>query len=75
MSVLATSLTILASAVIVLGGLAALVRSLLKIRDTITGNTRATTDLTSKLHDLTASIDGRFDQLAERVTALEQRRR
>ena len=64
---MAADATILASAVIVLTGLAALVRALLKIRDTINGNTKATTDLTGKLNDLTTSIDGRFDKLAAEV--------
>ncbi len=66
-------LTILASAVIVLTGLAALVRAMLRFRDDVRDNTSATKQLTGRLDDLTTSIDGRFDRLAERVTALEQR--
>lgn len=64
---------ILASAVIVLGGLVALVRAIWRVAQTLRDNTRATSALTGKLEDLTTSIDGRFDRLAERVAALEQR--
>jgi len=66
---------ILASAVIVLGGLAALVRAIWGIAQTLRDNTKATESLTSNLESLTASIDGRFDKLAERVALLDQRRR
>lgn len=65
------ALTILASAIIVFGGLAALVRAVWRIASTIRDNTRAAQNLTKKLEDLTASIDGRFDALAERVARLE----
>lgn len=64
---------ILASAVIVLGGLVALVRAIWRIAQTMRDNTQATKALTDKLNTLTASIDGRFDSLVERVTRLEQR--
>jgi hypothetical protein len=63
----------LASAVIVLGGMAALVRSIWRIALTLRDNTQATRDLSGKLSDLTTSIDGRFDRLVERVTRLENR--
>lgn len=75
MTHVATDVAILASAVIVLGGLAALVRSIWHIAQTMRDNTTATQDLTGKLKDLTTSIDGRFDQLVERVAKLESRRR
>lgn len=75
MTTLGAAVTILASAVIVLGGLAALVRAIWKIAQTMRDNTRATQDLTGKLDHLSASIDGRFDALAERVARLEGRRR
>jgi len=64
---------ILASAVIVLGGLAALVRAIWNIAQTLRDNTKATRSLTDNLDKLTASIDGRFDKLVERVTSLEAR--
>jgi hypothetical protein len=64
---------ILASAVIVLGGLVALVRAIWKIAQTLRDNTKATTDLSANLEKLTVSIDGRFDALVERVTRLEGR--
>lgn len=67
--------TILASAVIVLGGLAALVRAIWRIAQTLRDNTTATKQLSTNLEKLIASIDGRFGALAERVTRLEKRRR
>lgn len=75
MTAVGTAIAILASAVIVLGGLAALVRAIWRIAQNLRDNTKATQDLTGKLSDLTTSIDGRFDQLAERVARLEGRRR
>lgn len=75
MTSVGADVTILASAVIVLGGLAALVRAIWKIAQNLRDNTKATRDLTSNLRDLTTSIDGRFDALAERVARLEGRRR
>jgi predicted PurR-regulated permease PerM len=64
---------ILASAVIVLGGLVALVRAIWRIAQTLRDNTKATQTLTGKLDSLATSIDGRFDALVERVTRLEGR--
>lgn len=69
-----TVVAVLASAVIVLGGLAALVRAIWKVAQTLRDNTQATRHLTGKLDDLTTSIDGRFDSLAERVARLEGKR-
>jgi hypothetical protein len=63
----------LAGAVLILGGVAALIRALFKFAVTMRDNTVATKNLTGKLEDLTTSIDGRFDLLAERVAALERR--
>ena len=68
-----TIIATLASAVIVVGALVALVRAVFKFAVTMRDNTVATKDLTGKLEDLTTSIDGRFDQLADRVSALERR--
>ncbi len=65
---------ILASAVIVLGGLVALVRSIWKIAQYLKDNTSATTELTANLKDLRTSIDGQLDALAGRVALLEGRR-
>ncbi len=64
----------LASAVIVLGGMAALARAAWRVMITLRDNTTATRNLTSNLDKLTVSIDGRFDALVARVTALESRR-
>ena len=71
----ATVAAILASAVVVLGGLIALVRAIWKIAQNLRDNTMATQALTGKLRELTVSIDGRFDQLAERVARLEGEQR
>lgn len=65
---------VLASAVIVLSGLVALVRAIWKIAQTLRDNTIATRNLTGNLDKLTASIDGRFDALVERVSRLERGR-
>jgi predicted PurR-regulated permease PerM len=70
-STVATVIAILASAVIVLGGLVALVRAIWRIAQNLRDNTKATQDLTGKMDHLTTSIDGRFDALAERVARLE----
>lgn len=69
-----TDVTILASAVIVLGGLASLARSLLKFRDTVRDNSRATNANTLRLDRLTARLDQDYAALAERVAKLEARR-
>ncbi len=63
---------ILASAVIVLGGLVALVRSIWNIAQTLRDNTVATKQLSSNLDKLTASIDGRLVALVARVVRLEK---
>jgi len=70
----ATIFAILASAVIVLGGLAALVRAIWKTATTLRDNTTATQALTARLDGLARSVDGRIDRLAERLDKLEARR-
>lgn len=68
----ATIFAILASAVIVLGGLAALVRAIWKTATTLRDNTTATQKLTERMEGLAKSVDGRIDSLAERVGKLER---
>lgn len=68
----ATIFAILASAVIVLGGLAALVRAIWKTATTLRDNTSATQKLTQRLEGLAQSVDGRIDSLAERIGKLER---
>jgi len=68
----ATIFAILASAVIVLGGLAALVRAIWKTATTLRDNTTATKALTNRLDGLAQSVDGRIDSLAERIGQLER---
>jgi predicted PurR-regulated permease PerM len=70
----ATIFAILASAVIVLGGLAALVRAIWKTATTLRDNTTATQALTSRLDGLAQSVDGRIDRLAERLDKLEAKK-
>lgn len=67
----ATIFAILASAVIVLGGLAALVRAIWKTATIMRDNTTATLQLTRRMDDLVTSVDGRFDTLLHRVDAQE----
>jgi hypothetical protein len=69
------AVAILAGAIVILGGIAALVRSIWGVAQTLRDNTKATGDLSEKMEALTASIDGRFDALADRVTRLEERDR
>jgi predicted PurR-regulated permease PerM len=66
-----TIFAILASAVIVCGGLAALVRAIWKTANLLRDNTRATQTLTERLEEFTKSVDGRFEKLDARVTVLE----
>lgn len=63
MSEAGTILAILASAVIVLGGMAALTRGLMRIRDTIRDNTTATRSLTGRMDSFGAMVDGRLSKL------------
>jgi hypothetical protein len=69
-----TVFAILASAVIVLGGLVGVVRAIWKIAQTLRDNTVATRNLSESFKTLSESINGRFDKLVERVTKLEDRR-
>jgi hypothetical protein len=71
-STLGTVIAILASAVIVLGGLTALVRAIWKTANILRDNTIATQRLTAQMNDLTTSVDGRFDALLHRVEVLER---
>lgn len=68
----ATVFAILASAVIVLGGLAALVRAIWKTATMLRDNTSAVRGLTERMDGLARSVDGRIDRLAERVDRLEK---
>lgn len=68
-----TVVAILASAVIVLGGLAALVRAIWKVSNIMRDNTQAVQTLTGRFDDMAASTDGRFDKLSQRVYQLESR--
>lgn len=58
-----TSLTIAASAVVVLGGLIAVARSLLKFRDTVRDNTQATGQLTRRLDTIEPLTNGRLSRI------------
>jgi hypothetical protein len=64
---------ILASAAVVATALWAVVRAVWRTAQTFRDNTTATKALTEQMRGLTASIDGRFDALADRVTVLETR--
>jgi hypothetical protein len=61
---LETTLAILASAVVVLAGLAAVARALFNVATDIRDNKRATEDNTQALGELSSKMDGR-------ITALE----
>lgn len=65
-----TVVALLAAAVIVLGGLAATVRVMLRIRDELRDNTSATRDNTKQL----GRVAGRLNLLETRVGKLERRR-
>lgn len=67
-----TIFAILASAVIVLGGLGALVRAIWKTANTLRDNTNATRALTERLEEYTKAADGRFDKLSDRMHAMER---
>lgn len=64
-------LAILASAVVVVGGLAALVRAIWGLAQTIRDNSKATQDLGLKFDQFTPVVDTRLGALEARVTALE----
>jgi hypothetical protein len=71
MNGLGTVLAILASAVIVLGGLGALVRAIWGLAQTIRDNSTATKDLGEKFDQFTPIVDTRLAALEARVAALE----
>lgn len=64
-------LAILASAVIVLGGLGALVRAIWGLAQTIRDNSKATEDLGEKFDQFTPIVNTRLDALEARISALE----
>lgn len=64
-------MAILASAVIVLGGLAALVRAIWGLAQTIRDNSKATEDLGRKFDEFTPVIETRLAAIEARVTVLE----
>lgn len=64
-----TDVIILASAVIVLGGLSALVRAIVRFRDDVRDNTRATGQLTRRLDEFAPAVDGRLARV-ERLLVL-----
>lgn len=70
-STASTVFAILASAVVVLGGIAALTRAIWKTATTLRDNTVATRRLTERLEEYTKAADGRFDTLNERLTGVE----
>ena len=69
---MAPMLTALASAVIVLTGVGALLKSVWKIAQTIKDNTVATKQLSEKLEGFSAVVDGRITDLDHRVLELER---
>lgn len=58
-----TVLAILASSVLVLGGITALVRGILRLRDTIRDNTQATKALTTRMDSSLPTLDGRLSRV------------
>ena len=73
MTKLSADLTIAGSAIVVLMALVSLARAIFRFAVTMRDNTRATVRLTEKLDRLTSSVDGRFEALVDRVSALESR--
>lgn len=66
---------ILASAVIVLGGLVALTRAIWHAATDLRDNKTATQANTRAVSELSTNLDGRIGRLETRVTALESRPR
>lgn len=64
-------LTMLASAVIVLGGLAALTRAIWKAAQDVRDNKRATQANTVAITELSVKMDGRITSLETRVSTVE----
>lgn len=73
MSAAATVFAILASAVIVLGGLAALTRAIWKAAQDLRDNKTATQANTAAVADLSAKMDGRITSLETRMSDVEKR--
>ena len=67
----ATVAAIAAGVVVATGGFVVAIRAIFGFAVTVRDNTLATRTLTGQLKDLTTSIDGRFDGLAQRVAVLE----
>lgn len=74
MTALETDFAILASAVVVLGGLVALVRALLRIRDVLRDNIKATEGNTDALGELSTKMDGRISALEAWRVRVESRK-
>lgn len=66
-----TVFAILASTVVVLGGIVALVRVIWRVSNMLRDATVAIGKLTAQLNDLTGDIDTRLDRISERVHDLE----
>lgn len=72
-STASTVFAILASAVVVLGGIAALIRAIWKTAVTLRDNTTATRELSGRMDENTKTVDGRFEQLSDRLLHLDDR--
>lgn len=71
MSEAALVFTVLSSAVIVLGGLAALTRAIWRAAQDLRDNKQATTRNTEALDKLAAQMDGRLTAIEARLSRLE----
>lgn len=71
MTVAGTVLAILASAVIVFGGLVGVVRAIWRLAQVIRDSVRATEDLAVKFGEFTPMVDGRLEAIEQRVARLE----
>jgi hypothetical protein len=67
-----TIFAILAAAVVILAGIAALVKAIWSTATTLRDNTAATRDLTNRLEEYTRASDVRFDKVHERLSAIER---
>lgn len=75
MSGVVTGIATAASAVVILTGLAITVRVLLRVRDTLRDNIRATQANTNVLDQLQIAMNGRITRLEEQVAELKGKRR
>lgn len=73
MNSVGTIVAILAGAVIVIGGIVALVRAIWKVAQTMRDNTVAVRVLTERLQEYTQAADSRYENLDGRVAALERK--